>query len=75
MAKYKVKPVVLVTSDADKSGFTYMVFPGTKIKLDVTYFIIEGTPNKSGRVLVDTATSCRLDGQVLAGTIQGHPGF
>jgi len=60
MAKYKVKPVVLVTSDADKSGFTYMVFPGIKIKLDVTYFIIEGTPNKSGRVLVDTATNAKL---------------
>ena len=28
MAKYKVKPVALMTSEADKSGFTYMYFPG-----------------------------------------------
>ena len=45
-----------MTSEADKSGFTYMAFAGTKMKLDVAYFIIEGTPNKSGRVLVDTGT-------------------
>jgi glyoxylase-like metal-dependent hydrolase (beta-lactamase superfamily II) len=60
MAKYNVKPVVLLTTGADKSGFTYMAFPGVPMKLDVTYFIIEGTPNKSGRVLVDTGTWAAL---------------
>lgn len=60
MAQYKVKPVVLLTTGADKSGFTYMVFPGVPLKLDVAYFIIEGTPNKSGRVLVDTGTWAAL---------------
>jgi glyoxylase-like metal-dependent hydrolase (beta-lactamase superfamily II) len=56
MSEYKVKPVALLTTEADKSGFTYMAFPGVPMKLDVAYFIIEGTPNKSGRVLVDTGT-------------------
>jgi len=60
MAQYKVKPVVLLTTGADKSGFTYMAFPGTPLRLDVAYFIIEGTPNKSGRVLVDTGTWAAL---------------
>lgn len=54
MAKYRIKPVSLMTSEADKSGFTYMCFPGVPMKLDVAYFIIDGTPNKSGKVLVDT---------------------
>jgi len=31
-----------------------MCFPGVTLKLDVAYFIIEGTPNKSGKVLIDT---------------------
>ena len=34
MARYEVKPVVIVPSDADKSGITYMVFPGVKIKAE-----------------------------------------
>ncbi len=60
MGKYRVKPIVLGTIEGDKSGFTYMNFPGVLIKLDVTYFIIEGTPNKSGRVLVDTGSWAAL---------------
>ena len=54
MAEYKIKPVALMTAEADKSAFTYMCFPGVALKNDVAYFIIEGTPNKSGKVLVDT---------------------
>ena len=54
MAKYKVKPVALGTTEVDKSAFTYMCFPGVTLKLDVAYFIIEGTPNRSGKVLIDT---------------------
>ena len=34
MARYEVKPVALVTSDADKSGLTCMVFPGVKIRAE-----------------------------------------
>jgi N-acyl homoserine lactone hydrolase len=60
MARYEVKPVVLGTLEGDKSSFTYMNFPGVPIKLEVTYFIIEGTPNKSGRVLVDTGSWAAL---------------
>lgn len=56
MAQYKVKPVTLLTSTADKSGFTYMAFAGVSMKVDVAIFIIEGTPNKSGKVLIDTGT-------------------
>lgn len=56
MRRYKVKPIVLLTSVADKSSFTYMAFAGVTMKLDVAYFIIEGTPNGSGKVLVDTGT-------------------
>ena len=50
MNEYRIKPVTLLTTEADKSGFTYMAFPGVPMKLDVAYFIIEGTPNKSGYV-------------------------
>jgi glyoxylase-like metal-dependent hydrolase (beta-lactamase superfamily II) len=56
VTQYKVKPIVLGTIEGDKSGFTYMNFPGVLIKLDVAYFMIEGTPNKRGRVLVDTGS-------------------
>lgn len=56
MPEYKIKPIVLVITEADKSGFTYMAFAGTKMLLDVAVFLIEGTPNKSGRVVVDTGT-------------------
>ena len=51
--QYKVKPIVLGTIEWDESGFTYMNFLGVSIKLEVAYFMIEGTPNRSGRVLVD----------------------
>lgn len=54
---YKVTPVVLGTIEADKSGFTYMCFPGEKILLEVTYFIIEGAPKVT---LVDTGSWARL---------------
>lgn len=33
-----------------------MAFAGTKVVLVVAIFVIEGTPNKSGRVLVDTGS-------------------
>jgi glyoxylase-like metal-dependent hydrolase (beta-lactamase superfamily II) len=56
MAKYQIKPITLMTGEADKSAFTYMCFPGVKLINDIAYFMIEGTPNKSGRVLVDTGT-------------------
>ncbi len=58
--KYKIKPIVLGTIEADKSGFTYMNFPGVPIELEVAYFLIEGSPNKSGRVLVDTGSWAAL---------------
>lgn len=60
MVRYAVKPIVLGTLEGDKSSFTYMNFPGVLIKLDVTYFMIKGTPNKSGRVLVDTGSWAAL---------------
>jgi len=56
MGQYRIKPVTLLTSGADKSGFTYMAFAGVPMKLDVAIFFIEGTPNKSGKVLIDTGT-------------------
>ncbi|HHU69770.1 MAG TPA: N-acyl homoserine lactonase family protein [Thermoanaerobacterales bacterium] len=45
--------MVLGTLEADKSGFTYMAFPGTPIKLEVAGFLIEGAPKK---ILVDTGS-------------------
>ena len=33
-----------------------MAFPGVPLTRDVAIFILEGTPNESGRVLVDTGT-------------------
>ena len=53
----KVKPIVLGTIEADKSGFTYMCFPGEKILLEVTYFLIEGAPKVT---LVDTGSWAKL---------------
>jgi glyoxylase-like metal-dependent hydrolase (beta-lactamase superfamily II) len=50
---YTVKPIVLGTIEADKSGFTYMCFPGEKIVLEVTYFLIQGAPKT---ILFDTAS-------------------
>lgn len=55
--QYTVKPLVLGTIDADKSGFTYMSFPGTPIKLEVVAFLIEGAPKK---ILVDTGSWASL---------------
>lgn len=60
MARYKIKPVILGTLEGDKSSFTYMNFSGVPIKFEVTYFIIEGTPNRSGRLLVDTGSWAAL---------------
>lgn len=54
---YKVKPIVLGTIEADKSGFTYMCFPGEKIVLEVTCFLIEAGPKV---VLVDTGSWANL---------------
>ncbi len=51
--EYIIKPLVLGTLEADKSGFTYMAFPGTPIKLEVAGFLIEGAPKK---ILVDTGS-------------------
>lgn len=51
--EYIVKPLVLGTLEADKSGFTYMAFPGTPIKLEVAGFLIEGATKK---ILVDTGS-------------------
>jgi glyoxylase-like metal-dependent hydrolase (beta-lactamase superfamily II) len=50
---YQVKPLFLGTIEADKSGFTYMAFPGVPIKLEVVCFLIEGAPQK---ILVDTGS-------------------
>ena len=50
---YQVKPLFLGTIEADKSGFTYMAFPGIPIKLEVVFFLIEGAPKK---ILVDTGS-------------------
>lgn len=50
---YTVKPIVLGTIEADKSGFTYMAFPGVPIVLEVVYFLIQGAPKT---ILVDTAS-------------------
>lgn len=55
--KYTVKPLILGTIAADKSGFTYMAFPGTPIKLEVVAFLIEGAPKK---ILVDTGSWANL---------------
>ena len=55
--EYKVKPIVLGTIEADKSGFTYMCFPGEKIVLEVVYFLIEGAPKVT---LVDTGSWAKL---------------
>jgi len=54
---YTVKPVVLGTLEADQSGFTYMVSPGTPIVLEVAFFLIEGAPK---RILVDTGSWAAL---------------
>ena len=55
--KYKIKPLFLGTIEGDLSGFTYMAFPGTLIKLDVLAFLIEGAPKK---ILVDTGSWAAL---------------
>ena len=54
---YTIKPVCLGASEADQSGFTYMVFPGKKVVLDIAYFIIKGAPKIT---LVDTGTWASL---------------
>jgi hypothetical protein len=54
---YRVKPLVLGTLEADKSGFTYMAFPGTPIVLEITIFLIEGA---SKTILVDTGSWAAL---------------
>lgn len=54
---YTVKPIFLGTIEADKSGFTYMAFPGTPIKLEVVFFLIEGAPKT---ILVDTGSWAEL---------------
>ena len=54
---YTVKPVCLGMSEADQSGFTYMVFPGRPTVLDLTYFLIKGGPKT---VLLDTGTWSNL---------------
>lgn len=51
--EYEVKPIFLGTIEADQSGFTYMVFPGTPIKLDVVFFLITGGPKT---ILFDTGS-------------------
>ncbi|UCB49087.1 MAG: N-acyl homoserine lactonase family protein [Deltaproteobacteria bacterium] len=53
----RITPIVLGTIEADKSGFTYMCFPGEKIVLEVTYFLIEGAPKVT---LVDTGSWAEL---------------
>ena len=70
MEQYTVKPVTLLTTTADKSCFTYMAFPGVPMTLDVAIFFIEGTPNKSGRVLIDTATYAESMNQYWPGDAQ-----
>lgn len=55
--EYKVKPIVLGTLEANKSGFTYMCFPDVNLVLEVVYFIIEGAPKK---ILVDTGSWAAL---------------
>jgi len=55
--EYRITPIVLGTIEADKSGFTYMCFPGEKIVLEVTYFLIEGAPKVT---LVDTGSWAEL---------------
>lgn len=55
--EYSIKPLVLGTIEADKSGFTYMAFPGTPIVLEVVAFLIEGAPKK---ILVDTGSWAAL---------------
>ena len=54
---YTVKPVSLGSTTGDQSGFTYMVFPGVKLLLDIAYFIIKGAPKT---ILVDTGTWAAL---------------
>ena len=75
MGVYTIKPVVLGTIEGDKSGFTYMNFPGVGIILEVTYFLIEGTPNKSGRVLVDTGSWAALMSKYWPGKGQDFQTF
>ena len=55
--KYEVRPIFLGTIEADLSGFTYMAFPGTPIKLDIVIFLIKGTSKK---ILVDTGSWAAL---------------
>ncbi|MBN1103310.1 MAG: N-acyl homoserine lactonase family protein [Deltaproteobacteria bacterium] len=54
---YKVKPLFLGTIEGDKSGFTYMAFPGVPIKLEVIFFLIQGAPKN---ILVDTGSWAAL---------------
>lgn len=54
---YEVKPIFLGTIEADKSGFTYMAFPGTPIVLDVVFFLIKGAPKT---ILFDTGSWAAL---------------
>jgi glyoxylase-like metal-dependent hydrolase (beta-lactamase superfamily II) len=54
---YKVKPIFLGTIEGDKSGFTYMAFPGVPIKLEVLFFLIQGAPKN---ILVDTGSWAAL---------------
>ncbi len=55
--EYVVKPLVLGTIEADKSGFTYMAFPGTPIVLEVTVFLIQGADKN---ILFDTGSWAAL---------------
>ncbi len=55
--EYEIKPIFLGTIEADKSGFTYMAFPGTPILLEVVAFLIKGAPKT---ILFDTGSWAAL---------------
>ena len=55
--EYEIKPIFLGTIEGDKSGFTYMAFPGTPIVLDVVFFLIKGAPKT---ILFDTGSWAAL---------------
>jgi len=55
--EHTVKPICLGKLDADQSGFTYMVFPGTPVVLDIAYFLIQGSGKN---ILFDTGSWAKL---------------
>lgn len=55
--EYEIKPIFMGTIEADKSGFTYMAFPGTPILLEVVAFLIKGAPKT---ILFDTGSWAAL---------------